>query len=121
MKKARGDSMEDEARSSSAKAALPLILMGAVVQGWALYGLHLAIKNHHWPATDQAWLVALYALAVFVPLTLQLLARHARNPALWGLAALLAAAYFYFGWHYGAAISAAETEPLRGADQHVSL
>jgi len=113
--------METEAGSSSEKVGLPLILFAAVVQGWSLYGLHLAIKDHHWPATDQSWLIALYALAVFVPLTLQLLARHARSAALWGLAATLAAAYFYFGWHYGAAVSSAGTEPLRGADRHVSL
>ncbi|HME39468.1 MAG TPA: hypothetical protein VKG63_10960 [Steroidobacteraceae bacterium] len=113
--------MQTETGSTPEKAGLPLILFAAVVQGWSLYGLHLAIKNHHWPATDQPWLIALYALAVFVPLTLQLLARHARNPALWGLGALLAAAYFYFGWHYGGSVSSGGAEPLRGADQHVSL
>src|SRR5258708_19177780 len=88
--------MEDEARSSAARAALPVILMAAVAQGWVLYGLHHAIKDHHWPATDQPWLIALYALAVFIPATLQLLAEHARRAALWRLVAILNAAYFYF-------------------------
>jgi cytochrome bd-type quinol oxidase subunit 2 len=92
--------MEAEARTSAARQALPVILMAAVIQGWALYGLHHAVKAHHWPATDQAWLIALYALAVFIPLTVQLSAEHARTGALWRLVTVLAAAYFYFGWHH---------------------
>jgi Domain of unknown function (DUF4153) len=99
--------MEDETRSSAARAALPVILMAAVVQGWVLYGLHHALKDHHWPATDQGWLIALYALAVFIPATLELLAEHARKAALWWLVAILTAAYFYFGWHHGASVSSA--------------
>jgi hypothetical protein len=87
------------------KPGLPLILLAAVVQGWALYGLHLALKGHHWPATDQRWLSALYALAVFIPVTLELLADYARLAALWVMAVLLGAAYFYFGWHHGAVFS----------------
>jgi|SRR5882672_2126103 len=110
--------MEEAARSSSAKTALPLILLAAVVQGWALYGLHHAISNHHWPATDQAWLVALYALAVFVPVTVQLLAEQARAAALWRLVAILAAAYFYFGWHHGASVAPQGAAPFRGATGH---
>jgi cytochrome bd-type quinol oxidase subunit 2 len=108
--------MEDETRSSSARTALPVILMAAVVQGWVLYGLHHAVKNHHWPATDQAWLVALYALAVFIPATLQLLAEHARRAALWWLVAMLAAAYFYFGWHHGASVSSAADQFSRSEE-----
>jgi hypothetical protein len=103
--------MEDSSRSSSAKVRLPLILLAAVIQGWALYGLHHAIKEHHWPATDQAWLIALYALAVFIPVTLQLLAQYRHAAALWRLVAILAIAYFYFGWHHGASVS------LGGAEQ----
>jgi len=99
--------MEDETRSSAARTALPVILMAAVVQGWVLYGLHHAVKEHHWPATDQPWLIALYALAVFIPATLQLLAEHARRAALWWLVAILAGAYFYFGWHHGSSVSSA--------------
>jgi len=113
--------MEEEAGSSSARRALPLILFAAVVQGWALYGLHHAIGNHHWPATDQAWLVALYALAVFVPLTVQLLAEHARAAALWRLIAILAAAYFYFGWHHGTAVDPGGTAPFRGIDEYFPI
>ena len=51
---------------------LHIILLAAVVQGWALYGLHLSVKDQHWPATEPAWLIALYALTLIVPLSLQL-------------------------------------------------
>jgi hypothetical protein len=84
---------------------LPLILVAAVVQGWVLYGLHRAIVEHGWPATEPRWLLALYAAAVFVPVTLELLADYARSRALWALLALLAAAWFGFGWHHGAAVA----------------
>jgi hypothetical protein len=88
--------------SSAAKAALPLILLAAVIQGWALYGLHHAIEYHHWPATESGWLVALYAVTLFVPITVQLLARYAHAAILWRFVAMLAVAFFYFGWHFGA-------------------
>ena len=113
--------MEDTSRSSSAQVRLPLILLAAVVQGWALYGLHHAIKEHHWPATDQAWLIALYALAVFTPVTLQLLAEYRRAAALWRLVAVLAIAFFYFGWHHGASVATSGSEPFRGSDEYFPL
>jgi cytochrome bd-type quinol oxidase subunit 2 len=69
----------EETAQSSVKATLPVILIAALVEGWGLYGLHHAIKGHHWPATSTAWLVALYAVVVFGPLTAQLLARYARD------------------------------------------
>jgi hypothetical protein len=94
--------MEDSSRSSAMRSALPIILIAAVAQGWALFGLHHAIKNGQWPATDQRWLFAFYTLAVFVPITIQLLVEHARRAALWVAVAVVAAAFFYFGWHYGA-------------------
>jgi hypothetical protein len=93
---------------------LPLILLSAVVQGWALYGLHRAIEDHRWPATNQAWLIALYALAVFVPTTLQLLAEHSREAGFRRVVAAFAISYFYFGWHYGARVSPAEAIPMDG-------
>ena len=49
---------------------------------------------------------------------MQLLAEHAGAAALWRLLAALAAAYFYFGWHYGAAVFSTGTEPFRGIDTH---
>jgi Domain of unknown function (DUF4153) len=86
--------------------AFPLILVAAVVQGWCLYGLHLANTEHRWPSTDHAWLYALYAVAVFVPATLQLLAEYVYSTALWVMAAMMAVALFYFGWHYGSHVDA---------------
>jgi Domain of unknown function (DUF4153) len=113
--------MAEPSRSSLAKNRLPLILAAAVVQGWALFGLHHAIKEHHWPATDPAWMIALYALAVFVPATLQLLAEYRRAAALWQLVALLAIAYFYFGWHHGVAVSPAGADQIGNTGQYFPL
>jgi hypothetical protein len=84
---------------------LPLILVAAVIQGWALYALHRAIVQHGWPATDARWLLSLYAVVVFVPVSVELLAEHARSRVLWRLLAPLALAWFGFGWHHGAAVS----------------
>jgi hypothetical protein len=99
------DSERDSGRSSPERTALPLILLAAVIQGWVLYWLHHSIKFHHWPATDQAWLVPLYALALFIPVTTQLLSRYAQAAILWRFMLALAAAFFYFGWHFGAHVS----------------
>jgi hypothetical protein len=97
--------MEGTDRASRDKEQLPLILAASVVQGWALYGLHESIKSHHWPATQHAWLFALYALTVFVPLTIQVTADYARRTALWWMTTLLGAAVFYFGWYWGSDVS----------------
>jgi hypothetical protein len=113
--------MENALRAPSAKPGLPLILLAAVVQGWALYGLHLALKAHHWPATDQSWLSALYALAVFIPVTLELLSDYARLAALWVMVVVLGAAYFYFGWHHGAVFSTAAATLIQSGGGYFSL
>lgn len=84
--------------------SLPFILIVAVIQGWALYALHHAVVEQLWPATAPAWLFAFYGVAVFVPITLQLLSRFARSIQLWPIVAVLAVAYFYFGWHYGGTV-----------------
>jgi hypothetical protein len=97
--------METSTPSLPEKTALPLILLAAVIQGWALYGLHHAVKFDHWPATDQAALIPLYALAIFIPLTVELLAAYARFAILWRFIGCLSAAFYYFGWHFGAHIS----------------
>jgi Domain of unknown function (DUF4153) len=96
--------MEESRRSPPEKTALSIILFAAVVQGWALYGLHHSIEYHHWPATEPRWLTALYALALFIPLSAQLLARYAQVKILWRFLAALAVSFFYFGWHFGAHI-----------------
>jgi hypothetical protein len=96
---------------------LPVILVAAVVQGWALYGLHRAIVHHGWPATDPRWLLALYAVVVLVPVSVELLAEHARNRALWRLLALQAVGWFGFGWHHGASVSDPLTEHFAAAGE----
>jgi|HubBroStandDraft_1064217.scaffolds.fasta_scaffold09491_5 hypothetical protein len=91
--------------STSYRESLPIILAAAVAQGWALFGLHHAITTHTWPATNLAWLFALYAVVVLVPLTTQLLADQVRSPASWAILGLITVAFFYFGWHHGGSVA----------------
>src|SRR6185295_13886000 len=92
----RGDSnMENRGIDKAPLRTLPIVLGAAVVQGWALFGLHTAVRGHHWPATANDWLLALYAVAVFVPLTVQLTVEHVLTRTAAWLIAALAAAYFY--------------------------
>src|SRR5882757_447915 len=86
---------------SLTRGELPIILIAAVVQGWSLYALHLSIDRSAWPATDTAWLIALYAVVVLVPLTVQMLAQHVRRPLTWMIVAALVGFYLLIGWHYG--------------------
>lgn len=97
--------MQQPAAAPAPTPRLPVMLVAAVVQGWALYGLHRAIEQHAWPATRPGWLLALYAVAVFVPVSVELLAEYARAGVLWRLLAVLALAWFGFGWHHGAAVA----------------
>src|SRR5690349_20365921 len=106
--------MPETAARASTRGDLPAILILAVIQGWVLYALHHSIQSHAWPATQPAWLLALYAVTVFVPLTLQLLVEHLRKTALWIIGSLLFATVFYFGWHHGSSV------PTRGAEQFVA-
>jgi Domain of unknown function (DUF4153) len=100
--------MEAAAGAETSRAkTLPVILLAAVVQGWALYALHLAVAGGHWPAGNSAWLLALYAVAISVPTTVQLTAEHVRNAVAWKLIALIAVAFFYFGWHHGTWVAVA--------------
>jgi hypothetical protein len=84
------------------RRTLPIILLCAVVQGWCLYGLHLSITNHVWPATQPAWLLALYSIMVFVPVTIELLAASESRLLGWCLITTIAAIIFYIGWFHGA-------------------
>src|SRR5208283_4840958 len=90
---------------ASPRSRLPIILIAAVIQGWALYALHHAIKGHHWPATDSAWLLGLYAMAILVPATVQLLAEYAQCVANWVFVSAIGLSFFYFGWHYGGSVA----------------
>ncbi len=96
--------MQQPTPDSSAHENLAVILPAAVVQGWALFGLHHALSEQVWPASRPPWLFALYALAVLLPVTVELLASRARERATWVIVAIMAAALFYFGWHHGAAV-----------------
>lgn len=87
------------------RSALYTILIAAVIQGWALYGLHWALRNDAWPASDKGWLFALYAVAAFMPLTVQLLAAHFRQRLLWVFIAGLALLFAGFGGYHGSAVS----------------
>ncbi len=107
--------------STTTRADLPAILILAVVQGWALYGLHHSISAHQWPATEPAWLLGLYALAVFVPVTLQLLIEHRRKPALWASVAVITIALFYFGWHHGGAVADPRLERFAASGEYFPL
>jgi Domain of unknown function (DUF4153) len=113
--------MKDSTGESAPKAGLPFILLAAVAQGWSLYGLHHSLRDHHWPATDHAWLYALYAVAVFIPAALELLADFARKRALWLLLALLGVAFFYCGWHHGTNVDFERFERLNGAPDSLTL
>ena len=103
------------------RADLPAILILAVIQGWALYGLHHSISAHHWPATQPAWLLGLYAVAVFIPVTVQLLIDHRLQPALWTIVAVVAIALFYFGWHHGSAVADPRLERFATSGEYFPL
>lgn len=96
--------MDFKASLWSSERGLPVILLAAVVQGWLLYGLHDSIVDSRWPSDHPPTLLALYAIALFVPLTLQFLAQRVRQRATWIILACLAVAVGYFGWHTGAIV-----------------
>ncbi len=79
-----------------------VMLLVALVQGVALYGLHRALDAERWPATDPRWLFPLYAIFTVVPLVLHLDPSHLRDRlflrGVGALAALLAALGAYAGW-----------------------
>ncbi|HEV2270203.1 MAG TPA: hypothetical protein VGR92_12140 [Steroidobacteraceae bacterium] len=113
--------MESMAQSLARRASLPLILIAAVIQGWSLYALHLAVDAHQWPATHLSWLVALYAVAFLVPTTVQLMVEYAERSSLWVLTVLLAGAVFYFGWHHGAQVADVETRDFGRSGDYFPL
>ncbi len=108
--------MDFKASLWSSERGLPVILLAAVVQGWVLYGLHESIVNSRWPADHPPTLLALYAIALFVPLTLQFLAQRARQRATWVILACLAIAVAYFGWHTGTVLDSRTQRFLSGGE-----
>lgn len=95
--------MEESGRRNPLQ--LLAILIAAVLQGWALYGLHWSIDHERWPATDNGWLLGLYAFWVIAPLSVQMLAEWLRQRASWVVVVLVSLVFFYFGWHHGSAIA----------------
>ncbi|HTT04500.1 MAG TPA: hypothetical protein VMF64_04370 [Steroidobacteraceae bacterium] len=93
--------MDSTTQSTTTKAALPPILIAAVIQGVSLYALQHAIEVHAWPSNQLGWLLAFYGVALFCPVTFELLVEHRGRRAFWVLLALLGAVMFYFGWHHG--------------------
>jgi len=103
----------------SEKASLPflgVIMAAAAVESAALYALHLSDRAHHWPATDPAWSQGLYALAVFAPLTAQLLADRAQRTLTWLGVIGIGVAFFCFGREWGSSIDAAGPSPFGQSD-----
>jgi len=70
-------------------AAIPILVI-AVVQGWLLYGLHYSLEHKTWPSTETSWLLALYAIALFVPIALEIFAARLRQRLTWVLAVAIA-------------------------------
>lgn len=77
------------------------LIILAVVQGFALYLLHLSIDHEVWPATDPRWLMAFYALAGGLPVFFYLgLERVMERRNAWA-AATVGPLLFGLGWHLG--------------------
>ena len=113
--------MAENDSASKRDGTLPIILIAAVVQGWALYGLHIAVEGRHWPATEPSWLLALYAIATLTPLTVQMLAGSLRSRGTWALVASLSALFLFFGWHHGAHVVDFSSERSDFVEQWVPL
>jgi hypothetical protein len=81
--------------------AIPILVI-AVVQGWLLYGLHYSLEHKVWPSTNASWLLALYAVSLFVPVALEIFASRWRQGFTWRLtgaiAAVAGALGAYGGW-----------------------
>jgi hypothetical protein len=97
--------MNDPVASSEVHARFNLFLfVVALGQGLLLYGLHEATKHDTWPATQPALLHALYAVAIWIPITIQLLARHVRSTVMWKAVLLMTVVLALVGWHVGSSI-----------------
>ena len=89
---------------------LTLILLAAVVQGWALYGLHRVIQRS--PDSNIPWLITAYVIALLIPASLQLLADHSSKPRLWIIMAAMTCILAYFGWSQHAQIDSLGAESV---------
>lgn len=91
----------DDSRAHSLDRATSLgLIIIAVIQGYALYALHLAIEHDHWLATDARWLKALYTLSVALP-AFYLISTERLRDRINLLPLLLIPLLFWLGWHLG--------------------
>lgn len=102
---------------------LVLILLAAAVQGATLYGLHLSLESGDWLKTHPAVLLALYAVALLGPTTVQLLSEHRGKPLFWPYIAAVGLLFGYFGWYHGSIVdeSSLADNTLGGAEVAVPL
>jgi hypothetical protein len=109
--------MDTGAEGRAPNGPLIVRLAAAAIQAAAFYALHLAIRNGTWPVGDPAWMYALYTSALVVPLSLHLLAEHARRPAMWADVALTGLLFAYLAWNAGDAAAGASAPVYRRWDQ----
>jgi len=93
------------------------MLLVALLQGIALYGLHLAVDGRTWPATDARWLFPLYAIFTLVPLFLHMDPAHLRHPLVLRAAAALTALLAMLGAYAGSTVLAS----LRWRDSGIAF
>lgn len=77
------------------------IVILAVAQSALLLFLHKSVTNEFWPASDTQWLIALYTLAIGLPLFLFIGTVDWRDRTNLIAAAVLGGALFWLGWHAG--------------------
>ncbi|SDU13912.1 DUF4153 domain-containing protein [Halopseudomonas salegens] len=92
--------MEDSRLHTLDRATSLGLIIIAVMQGYALYALHLAIDHEHWLAADQRWLKALYTLTIGLP-AFYLISIVQLRGRINLLPLLLAPLLFWLGWHLG--------------------
>lgn len=92
-------------------------LIPALVQALALYGLRRASTVHGWPATHPAIWLSLFETALFVPVSMQMLAAHLRDRLAWGLILATTLAVMYWGWFHGYVLPPAPAGPGFGSDE----
>lgn len=79
----------------------PLLIVIAVLQGFALLGLHKSLEFEVWPAVSPAWLVALYAVAFVGPELLLLTLRRERLGRILSWTALYTGVVGLLGYYVG--------------------
>lgn len=77
------------------------LIILAVLQGYALTFLHLALEEEFWPATVQPWLYGLYSLFLGLPAFFYLGIERLKDRRNAIATAVIAILLFYLGWHMG--------------------